>query len=40
MVICDRPDVLGSRLAATQVRDLLLDLAGASAATSAVSTVS
>ncbi|NYI45803.1 putative AlkP superfamily pyrophosphatase or phosphodiesterase [Nocardioides aromaticivorans] len=40
MVICDRPDTLGSRLAATQVRDLLLDLAGASAATPTVSTVS
>lgn len=40
MVICDRPDVLGSRLAATQVRDLLLDLAGVDATAPAVSTVS
>ncbi len=29
MVLCDRPGVLGDRIAATEVRDLLLDLAGA-----------
>lgn len=28
MVLCDRPGALGERLAATDVRDLLLDLAG------------
>ena len=29
MVLCDLPDVLGDRIAATEVRDLLLRVAGA-----------
>ncbi len=29
MVICDRPGALGERIAAADVRDLLLDLVGA-----------
>ncbi|WP_166137928.1 nucleotide pyrophosphatase/phosphodiesterase family protein [Nocardioides ochotonae] len=32
MVLCDRPGVLGERLAATAVRDLILDLVGAGSA--------
>lgn len=35
MVLCDQPDVLGERIAATDVRDLLLRMAGASVAAGA-----
>ena len=35
MVLCDRPDVLDGRIAATDVRDLLLRMAGASAVAAA-----
>ena len=35
MVLCDLPDVLGDRIAATEVRDLLLRVAGAAAGSEA-----
>jgi hypothetical protein len=39
MMLCDRPGVLGDRVAATDVRDLLLDLVGVGAGTPAGSPV-
>jgi predicted AlkP superfamily pyrophosphatase or phosphodiesterase len=38
MVLCDRPDVLGERIAATDVRDLLLQLVGVPSGTTAGTT--